>query len=82
MLVMFLCRYLFVTHGGFHGCDIKRGDTIYITLPLYHAAGGILGIGNALIFGCTVVLRKTFSVSQFWNDCIRYECTVIIQRKI
>lgn len=51
-------------------------DIIYDTLPLYHTAGGILGIGNCLINGCTIVIRKKFSASKFWTDCIKHDCTV------
>ena len=69
-------RFLAVAYGGFYTGKLKASDKIYITLPLYHMSGGMLGIGNAIIFGSSVVLRQTFSVSQFWTDCIRYECTV------
>jgi solute carrier family 27 fatty acid transporter 1/4 len=30
----------------------------------------------SLLGGCTTVLRKKFSASNFWKDCIRYKCTV------
>ena len=39
---------------------------------------GILGIGQAFIKGCTVVIRKKFSASNFWSDCVKYNCTVSI----
>lgn len=55
---------------------MNSNDIIYNTLPLYHTAGGILGTGQALIMGCTVVMRKKFSASRFWDDCVRYNCTV------
>lgn len=29
-----------------------------------------------ILFGCTIVLRKKFSASNFWSDCIKYNCTV------
>ena len=32
----------------------------------------------AQVFGCTTALRRKFSASNFWTDCIRYECTVAI----
>lgn len=28
-----------------------------------------------LITGSTVVIRKKFSASQYWTDCIKYKCT-------
>jgi solute carrier family 27 fatty acid transporter 1/4 len=36
----------------------------------------VLGTGLALVFGIPVVLRKKFSASAYWNDCIKYKCTV------
>jgi len=56
--------------------NMRSDDRIYDSLPLYHTAGGICGAGQALLCGITVVLRKRFSASNFWSDCIRYECTV------
>ncbi|NWR23902.1 S27A6 protein, partial [Emberiza fucata] len=52
-------------------------DIIYITLPLYHSAASLLGIGGCIQLGATCVLKKKFSASQFWNDCRRYNVTVI-----
>merc|ERR1712241_1143464 len=43
-------------------------------LPLYHSAGGIVGIGLMMVFGSTVVIRKKFSVRNFWKDCCKYNC--------
>ena len=55
---------------------MRKSDVIYDCLPLYHTAGGVLGIGQALIQGCTVVIRRKFSASRFWDDCVQYNCTV------
>jgi solute carrier family 27 (fatty acid transporter), member 1/4 len=38
-------------------------------------AGGMLGVGCVLLFGLTMALRKKFSASNFWTDCIKYKCT-------
>ena len=51
-------------------------DVVYCALPLYHSNGGILGAGQMILRGCTLVIRRKFSASQFWNDCITYGCTV------
>ncbi|XP_066540809.1 long-chain fatty acid transport protein 2-like [Hoplias malabaricus] len=56
---------------------VMQDDVIYITLPLYHAAGLLIGLGGAIERGITVVLRRKFSVSQFWNDCRKHNVTVI-----
>uniref|UniRef100_A0A8C5JZ81 long-chain-fatty-acid--CoA ligase n=1 Tax=Jaculus jaculus TaxID=51337 RepID=A0A8C5JZ81_JACJA len=39
--------------------------------------GNIMGVGQCIIYGLTVVLRKKFSASRFWDDCIKYNCTVV-----
>ncbi|ERE84548.1 long-chain fatty acid transport protein 6 [Cricetulus griseus] len=56
------------------GCTAD--DIIYITLPLYHSSGALLGIGGCIELGATCVLKKKFSASQFWNDCKKYNVTV------
>ncbi|XP_040436643.1 long-chain fatty acid transport protein 6 isoform X3 [Falco naumanni] len=52
-------------------------DIIYVTLPLYHSAASLLGIGGCIELGATCVLKKKFSASQFWSDCKKYNVTVI-----
>ncbi|XP_049642695.1 long-chain fatty acid transport protein 6 [Suncus etruscus] len=56
--------------------DCSSDDIIYITLPLYHGSGSILGIAGCIQLGATCVLKKKFSASQFWNDCRKYNVTV------
>lgn len=56
------------------GCTAD--DIVYITLPLYHSSGSLLGIGGCVELGATCVLKKKFSASQFWNDCKKYNVTV------
>ncbi|XP_033997273.1 very long-chain acyl-CoA synthetase-like isoform X1 [Trematomus bernacchii] len=55
---------------------MNSDDVLYISLPLYHTAG-FLGFASAIDRGITVALRSKFSVSQFWNDCRKYDVTVI-----
>jgi acyl-CoA synthetase (AMP-forming)/AMP-acid ligase II len=56
--------------------QLHPDDIIYNPLPQYHTTGGIIGIGPALGFGNPVALRTKFSASAYWNDCIKYKCTV------
>ena len=56
--------------------SIRPDDRIYCSLPLYHTAGGIVGVGQCLLNGCTLVLRQKFSVSKFWDDCVDSKATV------
>lgn len=60
----------------FKMCDIRDSDIVYVTLPIYHANGGVVGIGSAVLCGATVVLKKKFSASNFWKDCIKHNCTL------
>lgn len=53
-------------------------DKIYCVLPLYHATGGLCGVGSALLNGGTVVLRRKFSASHFWGDVIDNNCTMFV----
>ncbi|XP_009071831.1 PREDICTED: very long-chain acyl-CoA synthetase-like, partial [Acanthisitta chloris] len=58
-------------------CGLRPDDVVYTTLPLYHSAGFLVGVGGCLEVGATCVLRAKFSASQFWDDCRRYNVTVI-----
>lgn len=71
-------RYFLISVGSPQLVGIQEDDIIYNTLPLYHSAGGMLGTGVVILIGATVVLRKKFSASNFWTDCIKYNCTVRI----
>jgi fatty-acyl-CoA synthase len=51
-------------------------DRMYNTLPMYHSVGGVQAIGAVLVAGGSVVLREKFSARQFWEDVVRYECTL------
>ena len=59
-------------------CKITSRDRIYITLPLYHGTGGLCGVGQALMTGACIILRKKFSASQFWEDATEQGATAIV----
>lgn len=61
----------------FDMCGATSDDVIYITLPLYHMSASLLGIGGCIHLGATCVLKKKFSASQFWKDCVKYNVTVV-----
>ena len=61
---------------------INEDDTVYCALPLYHTNGGILAAGQMLLRGSTLALRRKFSASQFWNDCIKYRVTVSLYNTV
>uniref|UniRef100_A0A8C9YHU4 Very long-chain fatty acid transport protein n=1 Tax=Sander lucioperca TaxID=283035 RepID=A0A8C9YHU4_SANLU len=70
-------RYYRIAAFGFHSFGLCHDDIIYNCLPLYHSAGTIMGVGQCLLFGLTVVVRRKFSASRFWDDCVKHKCTVI-----
>jgi fatty-acyl-CoA synthase len=64
---------------GFAGATGARpDDRIYVTLPFYHATGGLCGAGAALMTGASVVIRKHFSASHFWSDVVGEGCTMFV----
>ncbi|XP_018058160.1 PREDICTED: long-chain fatty acid transport protein 4 isoform X2 [Atta colombica] len=69
-------RYIFITSSLHYMGTLRKSDRIYTPLPLYHTAGGIMAVGLALIHGHTTVIRKKFSASAYFADCIKYKCTV------
>ncbi len=58
--------------------QIKPDDVVYNPLPLYHATGGALGIGPALLLGATVHIRRKFSASEFWDDIAHSKASVFV----
>jgi fatty-acyl-CoA synthase len=50
-------------------------DRMYVVLPLYHSAGGVCALGSALTSGGSVVIRRKFSATNFWDDCVKYRAT-------
>ena len=67
--------------GGFSFFELarmKKSDVILVTLPIYHANGIIIGMGSSIVAGATVVLKKKFSASNFWKECIENKCTAFI----
>lgn len=44
-------RYYYIGLASRFAFNLTDSDKIYITLPMYHSAGGILGIGQVLVTG-------------------------------
>ena len=64
---------------GFAGSTgAKETDRIYVTLPLYHATGGLCALGAGLLNGGSIVLRKKFSATHFWPDIVQENCTMFV----
>lgn len=70
-------RFLTIAHGvGGPMTRFGRDDTLYLTLPLYHATGAMAGFGMSLLGGGALALRRKFSAREFWDDCVHFDATV------
>lgn len=69
-------RFVYMGAGSHYLLALRADDILYTSLPLYHMAGGTVGVCQAVIFGNTMVIRNKFSASNFFKDCVKYKCTV------
>ncbi|XP_031354017.1 long-chain fatty acid transport protein 4-like isoform X1 [Photinus pyralis] len=69
-------RFMFMATAFNYMSKMRSEDTIYNPLPLYHSAGGMIGMGQTVLHGLSVAIRKKFSASNYWSDCAKYNCTV------
>ena len=53
-------------------------DKMMMVLPMYHATGGLCGIGLALSVGGAVIVRPKFSATSFWDEAVRFEATLFM----
>ncbi|XP_034323107.2 long-chain fatty acid transport protein 2 isoform X2 [Magallana gigas] len=64
------------THG-YRAIDFSHQDVTYVVTPLYHSAATCVGVFNTIGEGATIVLRRKFSASHYWEDVRKYKVTVI-----
>ncbi|KAF2899944.1 hypothetical protein ILUMI_06243, partial [Ignelater luminosus] len=69
-------RFMFMAMAVYCLARLNTKDIVYNPLPLYHTAGGMLGVGQTLLKGITLAIRKKFSASNYWKDCAKHNCTV------
>ncbi|WP_298162222.1 long-chain-acyl-CoA synthetase [Brevundimonas sp.] len=69
-------RMLLTMHSFAAASGSTARDVIYAPLPLYHTVGGVCAPGIALTVGGAIALRRQFSASAFWADCVRFEATL------
>jgi fatty-acyl-CoA synthase len=70
-------RLMLATHAFAAVMNIRASDRMYDCLPLYHTSGGVLATGSLLLKGGSVVIRERFSAREFWDDVVRWECTLL-----
>jgi fatty-acyl-CoA synthase len=69
-------RLMMWTHWFAGMMETTPGDRMYNCLPMYHSVGGAVATGAVLVKGGSVVIRERFSASRFWNDVVRFDCTL------
>jgi fatty-acyl-CoA synthase len=63
--------------GWFAGMmDAGPDDRLYDSLPMHHSVGGVVATGAMLIKGGAVVIAARFSADRFWDDIVRWDCTL------
>lgn len=60
------------------GAKCGPKDRMMMVLPMYHATGGLCGVGCALMKGGAVIVRPKFSASQFWDEAVKYDATLFM----
>ena len=71
-------RALYMMRAFVIPCNSTSNDRLIMVLPMYHATGGLCGIGMVLSRGGAVVVRRNFSVSEFWGDVDRFGVTLLM----
>jgi len=56
----------------------NKNDRMMMVLPMYHATGGLCGVGAALSFGGAVIVRRKFSATRFWQDATETGATMLM----
>lgn len=58
--------------------NLNTDDVMYVPLPFYHTNSIIVGWPTALAASCTMVMRRKFSVTHFWEDVAKYNVSAFI----
>ncbi|HEX4273309.1 MAG TPA: AMP-binding protein [Rhizomicrobium sp.] len=69
-------RMLFMMSGFVGALRPRATDRIYDPLPLYHSTGGVCAVGLAFFSGGALILKRRFSVHEFWVDVHRHDATM------
>src|SRR5262249_21721904 len=56
--------------------NVRPSDRMYNCLPMYHSIGGVAAVGSVLVAGGSAFVREKFSAREFWDDVVRWDCTL------
>ena len=57
-------------------CKATAKDRMMMVLPMYHATGGLVGVGTAFSHGGAVIVQPKFSATKFWDEAVRHGATM------
>ncbi len=69
-------RMLFMMSGFVGALRPNASDRIYDPLPLYHSTGGVCAVGLAFFSGGALIIKRKFSVHEFWSDIHAHGATM------
>jgi fatty-acyl-CoA synthase len=69
-------RLMLASHGFAGAIGTTSSDRMYVSLPLYHTTGGVCAVGAVLVNGGSAAIRERFSAREFWDDIVRFDCTM------
>ncbi len=69
-------RMMFMMSGFVGALRPRESDRVYDPLPLYHSTGGVCAVGIAFFSGAALILKRKFSVHEFWYDIHKYGATM------
>ena len=69
-------RMMFMMSGFVGALRPRESDRVYDPLPLYHSTGGVCAVGIAFFSGAALILKRKFSVHEFWSDIHKYGATM------
>jgi len=69
-------RMLFMMTGFVGALRPTPSDRIYDPLPLYHSTGGVCAVGLAFLSGGALIIKRKFSVHEFWSDVHTHGATM------
>lgn len=58
------------------GARATAKDRMLMVLPMYHATGGLVGVGAAITNGGAVIVQPKFSATKFWDEAVRHDATM------
>src|SRR6516162_8136038 len=70
-------RVMMWTHWFAGILDMRSTDRMFNCLPMNHSVGGVVAPAAVLVNGGSAVIREKFSVTQFWDDVVNWNCTLV-----